>query len=284
MPATVSGVTGERLLEWARIADAGPFSSLGIIDRLAYDNFEPLVTLAAAAAVTGRVRLMTTVLVAPLHNTGVLAKQVATLNAISGGRLSLGVGVGGREDDFEVAPASFKDRGRRFEEQLETMRRIWSGEPIDGIGPIGPTPRRANGPELLIGGVSSTAIARVGRWADGFISGFGSMEQARRGFSLAQASWSAAGRPGKARFVGGLYFGLGQNATSRAHAHFLRFYSYMGSQASQLVAYVLTSEEDIIRAIRRCGDIGMDELVLWPTIDETEQLERLGELIERSVT
>lgn len=136
-PGIVPGVPGQLILEWARRADAGPFSSLGSRDRLVYANYDPLMTLAAAAAVTQRIRLMTTVLIVPVHNAGVLAKQAASLDALSGGRLTLGVGIGLREDDFRAAPASFRNRGKRFEEQLDTMKRIWSGQPLaDDLGPI----------------------------------------------------------------------------------------------------------------------------------------------------
>src|SRR5918999_4014525 len=113
LPATIPGTSGSLVLDWARRADSGPFSSLGIIDRLVYPNYEPLITLAAAAAVTDRVRLMSTVLIAPLRGAGVLAKQAATIDAFSGGRLTLGLGVGAREDDFRAASATFEDRGDR---------------------------------------------------------------------------------------------------------------------------------------------------------------------------
>jgi alkanesulfonate monooxygenase SsuD/methylene tetrahydromethanopterin reductase-like flavin-dependent oxidoreductase (luciferase family) len=144
LPATIPWTNGPLILEWAKRADTSPFSSLGILDRLVYPNYEPLITLAAAAAVTERVRLMTTVLIAPLRRAGVLAKQAATIDALSGGRLTLGLGVGAREDDFQFAPTSFHDRGRRFEEQLELMKRVWSGQPVsDEVGAVGPPPAQA---------------------------------------------------------------------------------------------------------------------------------------------
>jgi alkanesulfonate monooxygenase SsuD/methylene tetrahydromethanopterin reductase-like flavin-dependent oxidoreductase (luciferase family) len=146
LPSTIHGASPALILEWARRADAGPFSSLGLIDRLVYDNYESLITLAAAAAVTQRIRLMTTILIAPLRNAALLAKQAATLDALSGGRLTLGLGVGGREDDFHAAHASFKGRGRHMERQLELMKRVWSGKPMgDDVGPIGPAPVRSGG-------------------------------------------------------------------------------------------------------------------------------------------
>src|SRR5918994_2029094 len=131
LPATIPWTNAPLILEWAKRADSSPFSSLGILDRLVYPNYEPLITLAAAAAVSGRVRLINTVLIAPLRRAGVLAKQAATIDALSGGRLTLGLGVGAREDDFQAAPASFHDRGRRFEEQLDLMKRVWSVQPLN---------------------------------------------------------------------------------------------------------------------------------------------------------
>jgi alkanesulfonate monooxygenase SsuD/methylene tetrahydromethanopterin reductase-like flavin-dependent oxidoreductase (luciferase family) len=190
LPATIPGTKGSLVLDWAKRADSGPFSSLGIIDRLVYPNYESLITLAAAAAVTERVRLMSTILIAPLRGAGVLAKQAATIDALSGGRLTLGLSVGSREDDFQFAPASFHDRGRRFEEQLELMKRVWSGQPVsEEVGPVGPPPARSGGPELLIGGYTPVSIRRVGRRGDGVISGgIPDPEQVRQLFDLAEES------------------------------------------------------------------------------------------------
>src|SRR5262249_48064145 len=148
LPGTIPGVQGSLLVDWARRAEAGPFARLGALDRLVYPTYEPLIMRTAAAAVSQRIRLMTTVLLAPLRNTAVLAKQTASLDALSGGRLTLGLGIGGREDDFQVAEQDLHTRGRRFEEQLEALHRSWSGQPLrDGIGAIGPAPVQAGGPE-----------------------------------------------------------------------------------------------------------------------------------------
>src|SRR3712207_9551971 len=111
LPATIPWTNAPLILEWAKQADSRPFSSLGILDRLVYPNYEPLIALAAAAAVTDRVRLMSTVLPAPLRGAGVLAEQAASIDAVSRGRLNLGPGVGVRETDFYAPPASFPARG-----------------------------------------------------------------------------------------------------------------------------------------------------------------------------
>jgi len=280
LPATIPGTSGSLVLEWAKQADSGPFSSLGILDRLVYPNYEPLITLAAAAAVTSRVRLMTTVLLAPLRRAGVLAKQAATIDALSGGRLTLGLGVGGREDDFNAAQASFHDRARRFEEQLDLMKRIWSGKPVsEEAGSVGPPPAQAGGPELLIGGYSANPIRRVGRWADGFISGgVPDPEQVRQMFDLAQESWRAEGREGRPRLVATLYYALGPNA-ARGGDYIRHYYSYFGPAADDMARSIPSSPEAVEELIRAFGEVGADEVVCWPTVAELDQVDHLAELV-----
>jgi alkanesulfonate monooxygenase SsuD/methylene tetrahydromethanopterin reductase-like flavin-dependent oxidoreductase (luciferase family) len=280
LPATIPGTRGSLVLEWARRADSGPFSSLGIIDRLVYPNYETLVTLAAAAAVTERVRLTSTVLIAPLRGAGVLAKQAASIDALSGGRLTLGVGVGIREDDFQAAPASFHDRARRFEEQLDLMKRVWSGQPVgDGVGPMGPTPARAGGPELLIGGYAPAAIRRAGRWGDGYMSGgIPDPEQVRQMFDLAEESWREEGREGRPRLVASLYYALGPDA-ARGGDYIRDYYSYFGPAADDMARSIPSSPEVVEGLIRGLGDAGADEVICWPTIAELDQVDRLAELV-----
>src|SRR5690349_15795719 len=120
LPNAVRGVDRAGIVDWAQRAEAAGFSSLGTIDRLVYGNYEPLIALAAAAAVTERIRLATNILIAPLRaNAALVAKQVATLDHLSEGRVTLGVAVGGREDDYEASGVDFRTRGRRFDAMLE---------------------------------------------------------------------------------------------------------------------------------------------------------------------
>lgn len=280
LPGTIPGVTGQLILDWAKRADAGPFSSLGTLDRLVYPNYESLITLAAAAAVTQRVRLMTTILIAPLHNTAILAKQAASLDALSGGRLTLGVAVGGRQDDYHAAQVPFHQRGKRFDEQLTIMDQIWSGQPLSkDVGPIGPAPVQQGGPELLIGGNSPAAIQRVARWGNGFIVGGGGPDAARQGYSVALEVWQTAGRPGKPRLVGGMYFGLGPNAAEQAADYIHHYYAFAGPIGDMIANNVPSTPEAVKAGIQAFADIGMDELVLWPCIPDLEQVDRLAELV-----
>src|SRR5215210_3887903 len=145
LPATIPGVEKEQLIDWAGKADEAGFSTLGVIDRIAYPNYEPMVALAAAAAVTERIRLTTAIAILPMRESaGAIAKQAATVHHFSGGRFVLGAAVGGREDDYELAGSDFHDRGKRFEAMLAEIEQLWQG---DKMGPKLETP-----PAIMIGG------------------------------------------------------------------------------------------------------------------------------------
>jgi alkanesulfonate monooxygenase SsuD/methylene tetrahydromethanopterin reductase-like flavin-dependent oxidoreductase (luciferase family) len=280
LPATIPGARGDLMLEWARQADTGPFSSLGILDRLVYTNYEPLIALAGVAAVTTRVRLITTVLLAPLRSAALLAKQAATIDALSNGRLTLGLGVGGREDDFQAAGVDFRQRGRIFDAQLETMSRIWSGERVsDEIGAIGPKPAQPGGPEILIGGYTPAAIQRLARWGAGYIAGGAPPEQAKMSYTAALDAWTQAGRPGKPRFVGAAYFGLGENAAERGAVYLRDYYDFTGPAAERIAGRFPSTVEAVRATVKAFEDAGADEVVLWPTIAELDQVDRLAELV-----
>ena len=275
LPATIPNSPRELVLDWAKRADERGFSSLGITDRLVYPNLEPLITLAAVSSVTKRVRLMTTVLVAPIRNTAFLAKEAATLDRLSGGRLSLGLGIGGREDDSLAAGIQHKSRSKRFEEQIRLMRKIWAGETLsDRVGKIGPSPTRKGGPEVLIGGYTSAAAARAGRLGDGYIAGGGLDAKAAASFyKTAEDAWKKAGREGKPRFVCSAYYALGPNAADKGSTYIRNYYAFMGSSAENVAKGVLSTPVGVENAVKSFSENGADELILWPTIAELEQVE-----------
>ena len=280
LPVTLAGITSDQLLDWARKADAGPFSSLGAIDRLVYHSYEVMVTLAAVASVTQRVRLMSTLIQAPLRNGGILAKQAATLDALSGGRLTLGLGVGRREDDFRAAPASLRGRSARFEEQIALMRKAWAGEALaEDVGPIGPPPGKQGGPEILIGGTAPAGLNRCGRLADGYLSAIETPANLRKWYDVVEESWKEAGREGSPRWVGFFYFALTPDAADRAAAYLRHYYAFMGPGAEHFVNFALTSPEAIMNTVRDYANIGMDEVVFYPCAADLDQIDRLADLL-----
>lgn len=272
LPSTVPGAPGDLLVAWAARADAGPFTSLGVLDRVVYDSYDPLLALAAAAAVTRRVRLATTIVISPLRNTTLLARSAASLDALSGGRLTLGLAVGARRDDYEATGVPYQSRGARMVDGLRALRAIWEE------GAIGPRARPSSGPELLIGGLSDQAFARVARHADGYVHGGGPPRAFARAADKARAAWLDAGRPGMPRLWGQGYFAL--DAAAEAGAAYLReYYAFTGGFVERIVEGLLTTPQAVAQFIRGYADAGCDELVLFPTVARLDQLDRLAEVL-----
>ena len=242
---------------------------------------EPAADLAAAAAVTQRVRLMTTLLIAPVRDPTLLAKQAASIDVLSGGRLTLGLGVGRREDDYTAVSGRFHRRGRRFDQQLALMKRVWAGEnPMDGVGPIGPEPVQPGGPELLIGAFAPATIQRAGRWADGYLGGGGDPQAALTLYNAVAEAWQEHGRRGSPRFVATNAFALGPGATDRGAAQARNYNQFLGPEAAdQAARRVLTSPEDIRGVIQEFTQVGLDEMVFLPQVPDLDQVGRLAEIV-----
>ena len=205
LPNAVRGVSRAGIVQWAQRAERAGFASLGTLDRLVYANYESLIALAAAAAVTERIELVTDILIAPLRsNTALLAKQAATIDSLSGGRLTLGLAPGGRRDDFEASGVDFSRRGRIFDQQLEEMAAVWRGE-----RGIGPAPRQDGRPGLLIGGRTDAAYQRAATYADGWTIGGGAPDMITQARDKLTAAWSAAGRTDRPKTMALFYFALG---------------------------------------------------------------------------
>lgn len=281
LPAGIPNVTGVLLRDWARRADAGPFSTLSVIDRLVYGNIDPLMALAVAAGETQRIRLTTNVLLAPLHNAALLAKQAASLDVLSNGRLTLGLGIGGRADDFRVAAVALRERGKRFEQQLALMMRIWSGQPVDDeTGPVGPTPVQVGGPEILLGGDSPAALERIKHWGNGFVASGGDVQRLNATFRQVEANWQSAGRPGKPRLVTGIYYALGAEATQeRGKSYILDYYAFLGPVAQQITHTLVSSHKAVKATIKAYAEIGADEIIFTPVVPELDQVHLLADSI-----
>ena len=280
LPGNIPGTKGDTILEWAQRADNGPFSSLGTIDRLVYDNYDPLVVLSAAAGATSRIRLLTCVLLAPLHNPGILAKQSASLDAISGGRLTLGVGVGRRPDDYQAAPAEYSQRGRQMSRTLATMRSLWKGEVVsEGLGSMGPAVVQPGGPEVLIGAGTPNAVRRVGRYADGFIAAASNPHGVDELYQVALESWESQGRSGRPRLAGVASYALGPNAADKVGGYIRHYYSFLGDTAVAMASNAISTPEAVKDTIRDMEGIGMDEVVFLPSVSDIDQLERLADVL-----
>jgi alkanesulfonate monooxygenase SsuD/methylene tetrahydromethanopterin reductase-like flavin-dependent oxidoreductase (luciferase family) len=280
LPNTVPGTEPARLLDWARQAEGAGFSTLGTIGRLVYQGYEELIALSAAAAVTSRIRLTTSVLLAPLHtNAALLAKQAASLERLSGGRFVLGVGLGGRDDDFAASGLTTKGRGRRFEEQLQEMKQVWAGEERGIAGAIGPRPVREGGPELILGGGTEASFRRVAALGDGWIMGGGSPDMFAQAAAGVDAAWRDAGRSGTPRKLSLAYFGLGPDARAQADGYLLDYYGFLGDIAGQIAGSAAVTPDMVKSYAAAFEASGCDELIFVPTGSGPEQVELLAEAI-----
>lgn len=274
LPSTIPGAKGQLIIEWACRADEGPFSSLAVLDRLVYDSYDPLITLGTVAGVTHRVKLASTIIIGPLHNDSLLAKTAASLDSLSGGRLVLGLAVGARREDYDAAGVDYRDRGKHLSEQLSALRSTWEESSI------GPKTTLQEGPCLLVGGLSDQSYARMVRYTDGYVHGGGPPRAFSHAADKAYAAWSDAGRPGKPQLWAQGYYALGNDNVMKEGYRYLKdYYAFTGPFAERIATGLLTNPQSIAQFIRGYHDAGCDELVLFPTVPDITQLDRLAEIL-----
>jgi len=272
LPNTVPGTRPDLLLRWAQRADEGPWSSLGGLDRVPYDSFDPMTLLAAAAAATSRIGLVTMVITGPLRSDLVLANEAATIHALSGGRLTLGLAIGARPDDYDRVGVARKGRGARLDHQLAELRDAFED------GSVGPA--LDGGPDLLVGGGSDISLARAARYADGYVHGGGPPRAFQRAAARARTGWSEAGRPGDPQLWAQAYFALGDEDTvGRGRAFMRDYYAFTGPFAERITAGLLTTRQSVVQFVRGYAEAGCDELVLLPAVAELEQVDRLAQVV-----
>jgi alkanesulfonate monooxygenase SsuD/methylene tetrahydromethanopterin reductase-like flavin-dependent oxidoreductase (luciferase family) len=231
--------------------------------------------LAAAGVVTDRIRLLTDILLAPIRSTAELAKQAATAQELSGGRLTLGLGVGGREDDFLLTGRDFASRGRVFDQQLADLRRAFRGEPLrDGDQPVVPAPVTV---PILIGGMSDAAVRRTVEFGTGWTAGGVPPQMVAPFVERVRAAWRDAGREGSPRIVALNYFGLG-DTEERSRNYLLDYYGFLGPELAEMIAGGAHRSPEAVRdVVAAFTEAGVDELILDPTVGDPEQVDLLAE-------
>ncbi|WP_410601159.1 LLM class flavin-dependent oxidoreductase [Amycolatopsis sp. lyj-90] len=274
LPTTVPAAAGGDLLEFARRTDRYGFATLAVIDRLVYDSYDSIVALAAAAGATERVKLATTVLLAAYRpSVAELAKQLASLDRLAGGRLVLGVAAGGREDDFLATGTDYRTRGRRLDRMLTELKRIWRGD--------GPGPRPCTGDiPLWIGGHSAAALRRAAEFGTGWISPGGSVAGYPALVRRTKEAWAEHGRTDSPRMVSLGYVALAPDGRELAGKYLREYYSYNGDKVNRLVDSVIVDEDTLRDTVAAHAANGCDELLLFPCVADPGQVDRIAEVVE----
>lgn len=280
IPNTVPGATGSQLLEWARRAETAGFSSLATIGAVSYPGYEELTVFAAAGAVTERIRFVSNVLLAPARSAAELAKQAATVDQLTNGRLTLGLASGWRASDFELVDRDYKTRGKRFDQLLRDLQKAWAGEPmLPGTREVGPPTVQKPGVPILVGGMNDTMPQRVAEFGVGWTAG-GLPPDAVAGMAeKVKAAWKEAGREGQPKITALAYFGLG-GVEQATRDYLLDYYRPMGDEMAQMIAGSALQSADAVKgAVQAFEAVGVDEFILDPTTSDPDQVDKLAEVV-----
>lgn len=274
LPSTIAGTPGELIVDWARHAEDAGFATIATIDRVAYPSYSSLISLAAAAAVTSQIGLLTNVLIAPTHNAVLLAKDAASVDQLSGGRLRIGLGVGGREDDYTSAGLDFSTRGRLFDEQLAIFKKAWAGDAmVEGSKPVAPATRQAGGVPILIGGSGPHVIDRMVKYGVGWTIAGMPPDAVGPLIEEARTAWRDAGREGSPQITALGYYAIGDDA----NVDYLRdYYAFLGPVADMIADGATRTPEEASEVIAQWDALGIDEYIFNPTYADIAQVERLA--------
>lgn len=276
IPNQVRNMRPDVVPAWARLAEESGFASLTTVGRQAYPGLSDTVALAAAAAVTSRVELISGVLLATTWPGPLLAKELAGIDGVSGGRLTVGIGVGQRPDDFIAEGYGSKGRGARMDRDLETYRDIWRGEPVGG-GPNPAVPSGTRQVPLLFGGFAPAVMDRMARWGEGYVAGSVPAPMAAPAFDAARDAWRRAGREGAPRLVALVYFALADGDKGRENVY--DYYSGTPDFAGVATGGLCDSPARVKEAISSFADIGVDEISFNSGTDDVDEIKRLADIV-----
>jgi alkanesulfonate monooxygenase SsuD/methylene tetrahydromethanopterin reductase-like flavin-dependent oxidoreductase (luciferase family) len=276
LPNQVRDVRPTIIPEWAALAEEAGFSTLGTVGRIAYPGVMDTVTLAAAVGATKRIGLISNIMLSTVWPATLFAKEIAGIDGVSGGRLTLGIGAGIRPDDFVVPGLGTQGRGRRMDADLEVYREVWSGAPVGG-GSNPAVPPGTRQVPLLFGAMAPLAFSRMARWGQGYIAGSVPAEIAAGAFDQARAAWREEGREGEPRLVGIAYFALTDPDTGRRKVG--DYYAGAGEFTELVMKGMNTTPDDLRATVKAFGDIGADELIFNPTTDELDDVRHLADIV-----
>ena len=287
MPVMEPDLNATILRGWAQAIDEGPFSSLCWGERIAFGNPDALTLLGALAAWTHRVPLITTVVVPQLHDPVLLAKALATGDMLCDGRLTVGVGVGGRHEDYLAVGADPATQTmREMAERVETMKRVWAGEKLtDSVLPVGPRLVQDSGPRMLVGTIGPKTLRSAASWADGLAGITLDLDVAKQNelFEVGRTAWAQAGKPAP-HLATSFWFAFGEPEAARAqiHRHLRHYMNWIPVEFVDAMApgtgWAGTADQ-LAEVLGAFAAVGTDEIHLIPTSSDLGQLRQAAEVI-----
>jgi alkanesulfonate monooxygenase SsuD/methylene tetrahydromethanopterin reductase-like flavin-dependent oxidoreductase (luciferase family) len=262
--------------EWARRAEAAGFSSLATAGRIAFPGVMDTVALAAAAGATSTIGLFSGLLIAPAWPATLLAKEVAGIDGVSGGRLTLGVGLGGRADDFVVDGLPMKGLGNRLDADLRTYFDVWDGKELAG-SPNPGVPAGARRIPLLFGGSAPATFARAARVGEGYVGAAVPAPYIAPAFDGMREAWKQAGRDGDPHLRAIGYFAMGDPETARRKVQ--EYYAVTPEFGEAVIAGLAYGPQGVRDILKSYEDIGTDELILNPATADLDEIERQAEVV-----
>ena len=283
LPQMARGLDRSTFAAWCRQVDQGPFSSISAGERITFHNLDGFTLCAAAAALTERVRILVNVVVLPWHSPAMVAKELASIDVLSGGRVDVAVGVGGRAQDYAALGVPFSGRHRRLDEGVAELRRLWAGGPAADGQPVGPIPVQAGGPPILASAMGPKSLARAARWAEG-VSGFtllGDGEESGRLFRATESAWLAAGRQEKPRLVTGSFVALGPDAEKRLRSFAAEYLHVFSPDFATSLSEAMTLHDggrlrDVLDAVEAQG---ADEFIVVPATSDPSMIQQLSDVV-----
>lgn len=279
----------ENVVNFAKKCEAMGCQSMWTIDRIAYDNLEPLTVLAAAAGVTQKIRLGTSVLLGNLRHASHVAKVVSTLDFISNGRVTLGLGFGSRENDYKAVEIPFEHRGSRAVEQVKLMKRLWTEDNVTFKGKfynvenlsVGPKPIQKPHPPIWTGGSAEVSLKRAGTWADGFICGSSAIPDFPSTWEKIAGYARAAGRdPNRIRKAGLTFMAIHDDQSKAVRAvedYVMRYYGRLRADVAN--TSLVGSPAAIAERMGAFLSRGLDTLIIGVADPDPRQLDLFGEKV-----
>ena len=282
LPVMEPDLTRKDLEKWTKKIDTGPWSHIALGERILFPNPEFISTLSAVSAWTNRVEIIATVSILTMHNPILSAKQFATIDMLAEGRFTLGVGVGGREEDYTAINSNWSDRRwATLAKNVKTMQSVWSK---DYHKEMGPNTFSKAGPQILAGAVGPKAMSMSADFAEG-LAGFSfnaDLKEINDSFNRVKEAFSQ--KKISPRLITSFWFGLGDTGRDQIKTHLTRYLGWMGKDLAKNLSEIAGfsgNQNDLYNFLVEIKELGATDALLVPTSKDISQLSMAEEVVSK---